>query len=275
MRPGPSRPGVPLRPDAKAATRLADDASDMAAGDPRRIRASLAMFDRVADHWSLRGGERETLLGGVSKSTWSEWRQRPDSARLKADTRERIANLLTIDLHAHSLFAPEFADRWVRSPNTAFGGESPLGTMLGGRVEDIFSVRRYLERVANSSGDERWPLTADRPQHLAVSPLPGEAVLPDDDGGRSGIERPWHAYLEMAAVDIVMRIAAVDATFGAALTTRIAEIAREPLDFAFATDARHMRIASMHHGGAAWDLAFVPLEDQRRLYILSITLKSR
>ncbi len=130
---------------------LLTEARSIPENDPRRTAASIAMFDRLSEHWSLRGEERETLLGGVSKSTWSEWRQRPLSARVKPDTRERIANLYLIDLNAHSLFAPEFADRWVRQRNAAFGGEAPVAVMLRGKVENIVAVRTYLERVRTSS----------------------------------------------------------------------------------------------------------------------------
>ena len=122
----------------------------MPANDPLRLAASIAMFDRLAEHWSLCANERETLLGGVSKSTWRGWRGRRTTARIKSDTRERIANLFLIDLNAHSLFAPEFADRWVREPNAAFQGESPMSTMLRGKVEDVIDVRRYLERIRTS-----------------------------------------------------------------------------------------------------------------------------
>ena len=98
------------RLNSTVVARLAKEAEAMDVRDPRRLAASLAMFERLSEHWSLRGDEREMLLGGIPKQTWSEWRQRPNSARIKSDTRERIANLFAIDLNAHSLFAPEFAD---------------------------------------------------------------------------------------------------------------------------------------------------------------------
>jgi hypothetical protein len=159
-------------------TRLvADDAEAMPARDPRRIAAAVAMFERLAEHWSLRGDERETLLGGIPKSTWSEWRQRPAVARIKSDTRERIANLFVIDLNAHALFAPEFADRWVRESNAAFGNESPLSAMLRGKVEDIILVRRYLEGVRSSS--PRGLVRSDS-EPLTVSALPGDAFESDE-----------------------------------------------------------------------------------------------
>lgn len=131
--------------------RLLEEAASIPADDPRRRAASIAMFDQVARHWNLDAAERETLLGGVTKSTWSDWKQRPLSARVRPDTRERIANLFAIDLMAHSVFGVDFADAWVRHRNETFGGDSPADVMLRGRVEDIVSVRRYIERVASGS----------------------------------------------------------------------------------------------------------------------------
>ena len=126
-------------------------AKSMEKDDPQRIAASIAMFERLSEHWSLVREEREALLGGAAESTWSEWRRRPALAPLICETRERIANLFSIDLHAHGLFAPQFADRWVREPNAAFQGESPLSVMLHGQMMDGIGIRRYLECLRTSS----------------------------------------------------------------------------------------------------------------------------
>lgn len=188
--------------DAAAVQRLADDAKSIPAGDPRRMAASFAMFERLSEHWSLRGDEREMLLGGIPKSTWSEWRQRPASARIKSDTRERIANLFTIDLNAHALFASEFADRWVREANAAFGGASPLSTMLRGRVEDVISVRRYLERIRTSSPSDDAPADDSRAANdLAVSYLPGTALRSDDDDALPALRHAVAMYERRALED--------------------------------------------------------------------------
>jgi hypothetical protein len=157
------------------------------------------MFERLSEHWSLRGDEREMLLGGIPKSTWSEWRQRPGSARIKSDTRERIANLFTIDLNAHALFAPEFADRWVREANAAFGGTSPLATMLRGRVEDVIGVRRYLERVRTSSPGDPMRSGDSRPTNdFALSYLPGTALASDEEAALPALRRAAAAYEHLA-----------------------------------------------------------------------------
>lgn len=186
--------------DAAGIARVAEQAETMPPDDRRRIAASVAMFERLADHWSLRADDRETLLGGISKSTWSEWRQRPASARIKVDTRERVANLFTIDLNAHALFAPEFADRWVREPNAAFAGQSPLSTMLRGRIEDIIGVRHYLERIRTSSApDAAGPgITANEPK-LAVSYLPGTAIEPGEDAALSVLREAVAIYEQLGS----------------------------------------------------------------------------
>lgn len=167
---GPAR-----RLDAHDARRLAEEATTIDASDPRRVAASVAMFDLLIEHWSLRGGERETLLGGIAKSTWSEWRQRTAVGRIKPDTRERIANLFAIDVNAHALFAPEFADRWVREPNAAFEGRSPLATMLRGKVEDMIRVRLYLERVRSASPTDDSRALRSGQESVGMSALPGTA----------------------------------------------------------------------------------------------------
>lgn len=159
-----------------------DMASIASEDDSLRIAASIAMFERVSEHWSLRGSERETLLGGVPKSTWSEWRQRPKSARIKADTRERIANLLLVDFNAHALFAPEFADRWVREPNAALNGISPLAKMLAGKVEDVIAVRRYLDGVRVSAPLDSLRAHDGRDARaVAISFLPAAVAEPAAD----------------------------------------------------------------------------------------------
>jgi hypothetical protein len=168
----------PERGNSSRWQQIASDAEAIEADDPRRIKAALAMFERLSRHWNLSEDDRTILLGGISSATFHRWIERPDSASLTADTRERIANLYAIDLNAHSLFASEFADQWVRQSNEAFNGRSALARMLDGGIEDIISVRQYLDRA-------RWsaPQTADdiRAEPISLSLLPGEAV---DDAAR-------------------------------------------------------------------------------------------
>ncbi|MDB5072885.1 MAG: hypothetical protein JWM87_3996 [Candidatus Eremiobacteraeota bacterium] len=238
---------------------LANKAEEIGANDPRRVAASVAMFERLAEHWSLRWDERERLLGGIAKSTWSEWRQRPMLARIKPDARERIANLFTIDLNAHSLFAPEFADHWVRQLNIEFGGESPLAIMLRGKVEDVISVRRYLERVRTSSPAGSGSQQDVRPHREGVvSYLPGEAVGVDDDTAAIPALRQAAAIYEQLALREPERYGPV---FGATLSTLATSLEQEDAAEAAPLFRRAAQVVSEAN---AESRAFLPESDRLR-----------
>jgi hypothetical protein len=237
----------------------------MDARDPRRIAASLAMFERLAEHWSLRHDERDILLGGVPKSTWSEWRQRPNVARIKSDTRERIANLFAIDLNAHALFAPEFADRWVREPNAAFNSASPLATMLRGKVEDVITVRRYLERIASSSpADTRRSTDAPQVENQAFSALLGDAVESAENS-----EPQWQTEIGVQAAKALIRTGVSDASLTGALYATILQIERQPFGYPANPKRGNVRVARLEHQGVTWLLRFI-VSVGRRIVIASI-----
>jgi hypothetical protein len=182
---------------------LLDVASRIPADDPRRRAASIAMFDQVAQHWGLDGEERQTLLGGVTKSTWSDWKQRAFSARIRPDTRERIANLYAIDLMTHSIFAPEFADAWIRRANASFGDESAIAVMLGGKIEDIVFVRRYLESVGSGS--------APAPQSPKPSKEKSErAIRPALETAIAGLEKLFEHEPERYAMTLLFALDALE-----------------------------------------------------------------
>ena len=42
---------------------------------------------------------------------------------------------------------PDHADRWVTTPNQAFGGQSALQRMLAGDITDLAAVSDYLDHV--------------------------------------------------------------------------------------------------------------------------------
>jgi hypothetical protein len=124
-------------------------ANTTAVDSPQASAAGLRTFFAIARAWGLTAAEERRLLG-VQRSTLYAWRSGDFPARLDADTLERLSYLFGIYGALHVLFpVPERADAWVRKPNTAplFGGESALARMLGGRVADLFEVRRYLDAV--------------------------------------------------------------------------------------------------------------------------------
>ena len=65
---------------------------------------------------------------------------------------ERISLLVGIHEDVRAVFGlGAAADEWIRRPNDDFGGDSPLDRLLGGNVQDIIDVRRYLALARQSA----------------------------------------------------------------------------------------------------------------------------
>lgn len=114
--------------------------------DPRRVDAvALKAFFNLAAEWNLATEEQVTLLGRPSRRTLYRWKA-GDVAGLPPDTLERISVLLGIYKALEILLpVPERARAWFRRANEAFGGRSALEVMLGGKVDDLYQVRRHLD----------------------------------------------------------------------------------------------------------------------------------
>jgi hypothetical protein len=122
-------------------------------GESRRASAgSLRTFERIADRWGLSASQRQRVLG-LPRSTYFKVTRKPATARLSRDTLERISYILGI-YGALQILLPrrEAADAWIHNPNdnSLFKGHAPIETLLGGKVSDLFVVRRYLD------GERGW-----------------------------------------------------------------------------------------------------------------------
>lgn len=124
------------------------DTTDSAALIERLSAAAVRGFVNIAQAWGLDEKAQLVLLGQPSRSTFYQWKRDPESARLSADTLERVSYLLGI-YKALQILLPDAqaADGWVKRPNTAapFHGRSALELMLAGQVVDLFQVRSYLD----------------------------------------------------------------------------------------------------------------------------------
>lgn len=105
---------------------------------------ALRVFFAVADSWELTSEQQITLLGSPARSTFFKWKK--EGGLISADTQERVSNLLGIYKALQILVpSPTAADTWIRRPNGYFDDRSALQVMLGGRLEDILEVRRYVD----------------------------------------------------------------------------------------------------------------------------------
>ncbi|HBI68146.1 MbcA/ParS/Xre antitoxin family protein [Massilia sp. IC2-278] len=112
-----------------------------------RLSASaLKGFFKLAAAWQLRDEDARELLGGLSASSFYDWKKNPERV-LDADRITRISYLLGIYKALHILYGDKLADEWVHLPNTniIFGGRTPLALMLGGGMLAMQTVRQLLD----------------------------------------------------------------------------------------------------------------------------------
>jgi hypothetical protein len=112
----------------------------------RLSKSALIAFFNIAKEWQLRDEDARELLGGLSASTWYEWKKKPDRV-LDVDRITRISYLLGIYKSLHILHEEELASRWVNLPNknVIFGGRTPLQAMIAGGLLAMETVRQLLD----------------------------------------------------------------------------------------------------------------------------------
>lgn len=111
------------------------------------IRAGLAAFFRIAEHWGVSNDQARVLLGSPAKSTFFKWKR--GEAKVVSATKDlatRLSYVLGIFKALELLYKhPEHADRWASQPNLVFGGQSAMERMLAGDITDLARVRDYLD----------------------------------------------------------------------------------------------------------------------------------
>jgi len=112
----------------------------------RLSKSALLGFFGLTLAWQVRDDDARELLGGLSSSSFYEWKKNPERV-LEVDRITRISYLLGIYKALHILYGDKLADEWVHLPNTnpVFNGRTPLAYMLGGGLLAMQTVRRLLD----------------------------------------------------------------------------------------------------------------------------------
>ena len=108
---------------------------------------ALRTFFNVAAAWRLTVLEQRALLGWPAASTFHKYKA-GDYGTLSFDTLTRISLVIGIYKSLQILYPePEFADRWVRMPNSnpLFEGRPALSVMTDGGIDGLYRVRRLLD----------------------------------------------------------------------------------------------------------------------------------
>jgi len=112
----------------------------------RLSQSALKGFFKLMAAWRVRDEDARELLGGLSSSSFYDWKKNPERL-LEVDRITRISYLLGIYKSLHILYGDKLADEWVQLANTnpVFAGRTPLAFMLGGGLLAMQSVRRLLD----------------------------------------------------------------------------------------------------------------------------------
>ena len=118
----------------------------------RRVSGpGLRTFLAIADRFGIATRDRIALLGEPSNSTYHEWVRKARTGAplsLSLDTLTRISGVLGVHKALSMLFPIEAeAMTWLKGPHRGelFGGQAPLEVMIGGGLDGILTVRRYLD----------------------------------------------------------------------------------------------------------------------------------
>jgi hypothetical protein len=107
--------------------------------------SAIKGYFAIMDLWNASNAEARTILGSPSASTFFAWR-RGEQARPSDDTLRRIGYVAGIFKALQILYSDHtLADRWMRAPNKAFGGQAPFDRMNAGDMTDLAAVRAYLD----------------------------------------------------------------------------------------------------------------------------------
>jgi hypothetical protein len=107
--------------------------------------AALRGFFAIMLAWGLNAEDARALLGLPAERTFYAWRA-GNAVRVSMDTLRRIGYIAGIYKALELLYSdPHLADDWIKRPNRAFGGQTPLQRMRAGDVTDLAAVRSYLD----------------------------------------------------------------------------------------------------------------------------------
>lgn len=107
--------------------------------------AALRGFFAIVEAWGVGMEDARALLGSPAERTFYAWRA-GNAVRMPQDTLRRIGYVAGIYKALELLYTDgTLADGWVKRPNQAFGGQTPLQRMRAGDVTDLAAVRAYLD----------------------------------------------------------------------------------------------------------------------------------
>lgn len=104
-------------------------------------RAVVNLFAR----WQLSDAEAREILGGLAARTYARWKA-GETGRIDRDLATRLSLLMGIHKALRYLFTdPARGYAWVRKPNSALEGRTPVDIMVEGSIFALARIRSYLD----------------------------------------------------------------------------------------------------------------------------------
>lgn len=114
--------------------------------DEKRLSVpALKGFFMIMERWDVDNERARLILGTPPIRTFYLWKA-GQASRVPLDTLRRIGYVSGIWKALQIVYSnPALANRWIKAPNLAFGGMSPLDRMAAGDVTDLAAVRSYID----------------------------------------------------------------------------------------------------------------------------------
>lgn len=115
--------------------------------EDEKAKVALKAFFNIAKQWGLSEDDEGAILGQRDQAALRSWK---DGTGLEPsnETIQRISHILAI-FRAIGILIPDrnIAAAWVKQPNAAptFDGRTALDLMADGDLENLKTVRQYLE----------------------------------------------------------------------------------------------------------------------------------
>lgn len=123
----------------------ADAAPELPQITPAEAAAMARTVVNLFARWDISDAQARDILGGLAARTYARWKA-GEVGRIDRDLATRLSLLMGIHKGLRYLFTdPARGYGWVKKPNSALGGRTPVDVMAEGSIFALARIRSYLD----------------------------------------------------------------------------------------------------------------------------------
>lgn len=123
----------------------ADAAPELPQITPAEAAAMARTVVNLFARWDISDAQARDILGGLAARTYARWKA-GEVGRIDRDLATRLSLLMGIHKGLRYLFTdPARGYGWIKKPNSALGGRSPVDIMAEGSIFALARIRSYLD----------------------------------------------------------------------------------------------------------------------------------